>query len=314
MVSDALTDRLLGFGPTVCGEPPMRIVCPNCATSYRLDPSTLGSTGRSVRCVRCRTVWFADGSQSLAVAAAESAQPVAAGPDPSAALPDWPEDMAEIEGPDAAPDPAQEPSAIVLPTTEAELSPMPVVDSPALAPGEATASEEVSAPEDIESVAARRALEQARKRRFNLLVPGLPTTILALILINLGLVGWRTEIVRLLPQTASLFSAIGLPVNLRGLTITDVTTEIQTHEGVPVLLVEGRIISAARRTVEVPRLRFAVRNEAGNEIYSWTALPNRSLLGPGESLPFQSRLASPPADTRDVLVRFYNRRDINGGE
>lgn len=301
----------------------MRIVCPNCATSYRLDPSALGSSGRSVRCVRCRNVWFADNSESLLEVAASGPAEMAQGapePDPSAALPDWPEGTAEIEGPEAVVDPVQEPSATSTTSTtstltaEATLSSMPVVDAPALAPGETTASDEASAPEDIESVAARRALEQARKRRFNLLLPGLPTTILALVLINLGLVGWRTEVVRLLPQTASLFSAIGLPVNLRGLIITDVTTETQMHEGVPLLLVQGRIMSAARRTVEVPRLRFAVRNEAGNEIYSWTALPNRSLLGPDESLSFQSRLASPPAETRDVLVRFYNRRDINGGE
>jgi hypothetical protein len=79
------------------------------------------------------------------------------------------------------------------------------------------------------------------------------------------------------------------------------------------LLVEGQIVSAAKRTVEVPRLRFAARNEAGNEIYTWTALPTRTLLSPGEALPFRSRLASPPPETHDVLVRFFNRRDLGGG-
>ncbi len=36
----------------------MLIVCPNCATSYRVTPETLGDTGRSVRCVTCHHVWF----------------------------------------------------------------------------------------------------------------------------------------------------------------------------------------------------------------------------------------------------------------
>jgi predicted Zn finger-like uncharacterized protein len=36
----------------------MLIVCPNCATSYDLTAAALGE-GRSVRCTRCRTVWFA---------------------------------------------------------------------------------------------------------------------------------------------------------------------------------------------------------------------------------------------------------------
>src|SRR5207302_2341806 len=38
---------------------PMLITCPDCATSYEVAPSTFGQAGRSVRCTRCRHVWFA---------------------------------------------------------------------------------------------------------------------------------------------------------------------------------------------------------------------------------------------------------------
>ena len=141
-------------------------------------------------------------------------------------------------------------------------------------------------------------------------MPRWPTAILALILLDLGLIVWRTEIVRLAPETASLYRALGLPVNLRGLVIANVTTEMRTVEGVQVLQIQGRIQSTAKRTVEVPRLRFAVLNGNENEIYTWTVLPTRSLLSPGETLAFQSRLASPPPETHDVLVRFFNRRDL----
>ena len=37
----------------------MLIVCPNCATSYMIEPASLGPTGRTVRCARCKTIWFA---------------------------------------------------------------------------------------------------------------------------------------------------------------------------------------------------------------------------------------------------------------
>ncbi len=47
-------------------DSPMLIVCPNCATSYRVEPSSLGAAGRSVRCVRCRTIWFAREPGALA--------------------------------------------------------------------------------------------------------------------------------------------------------------------------------------------------------------------------------------------------------
>jgi predicted Zn finger-like uncharacterized protein len=321
MVSDALTGRLVGSARTVCGERPMRINCPNCATSYHLDPSALGLSGRSVRCVRCRTVWFAANTEALSEIAAShradmeqfaAAEPAVA-PPPSG----WPEELLPSEA--AAPtDTIMAPDEAALAALQTEPAaapdmppdPMPVVESPALAP---TEQEGASLPEDIESVAARRALEQARRRRLGLPLPSLPTTFVALVLVNLGLIAWRADIVRLVPQTASFFGAIGLPVNLRGLVISDVITTAQAHDGVPVLVVQGRIVSVAKRTVEVPRLRFAVRNELGNEIYNWTALPSRSLLGPGETLTFQSRLASPPPEAHDVLVRFFSRRDIGAG-
>src|SRR5262245_12917956 len=41
----------------------MLIVCPNCSTSYAIDPTSLGSAGRTVRCARCKTTWFADGAK-----------------------------------------------------------------------------------------------------------------------------------------------------------------------------------------------------------------------------------------------------------
>jgi len=58
---------------------------------------------------------------------------------------------------------------------------------------------------------------------------------------------------------------------------------------------------------------FAVRDEGGKEVYTWTAMPSRTSLAPGETLAFRSRLASPPAEGRDVSVRFFTRRDALAG-
>jgi hypothetical protein len=119
--------------------------------------------------------------------------------------------------------------------------------------------------------------------------------------------------VKHVPQLASLYATLGMPVNLRGLTFTDVRISRDMHDGTPVLVVEGTIVSAASKAVEVPRIRFAMRNETGSEIYAWTALPSREVLGPGETLPFRSRLASPPGEGRDVSVRFFTRLDSIAG-
>jgi hypothetical protein len=166
--------------------------------------------------------------------------------------------------------------------------------------------------EDSESFAARRARLRTRrqqKRRSSRWT----AVILVLFAFNVALVGARNEVVRYLPQTASLFAAIGLPVNLRNLKFDNVRISKDTQDGVTTLIVEGTIMSMANKPVEVPRLRFAARNASGQDVYTWTALASRSILGPGESLEFSSRLVSPPADANDVMVRFFNSQDSIAG-
>src|SRR5262245_40695108 len=73
MVSDPLTDGWYVGTPQRFDT--MLIVCPNCSTSYAIDQASLGPGGRSVRCARCKTTWFADGSEpvpEMAVAGAEA--------------------------------------------------------------------------------------------------------------------------------------------------------------------------------------------------------------------------------------------------
>lgn len=168
----------------------------------------------------------------------------------------------------------------------------------------------------MDAYVRRRASKRAKQKRS---LPGfpklkwplapLPTLLLGLSAATVFLVGWRTDVVRLLPQTASLYSTMGLGVNLRGLVFENIKTSRETHDGIPVMVVEGEIVSVSRKAVDVPRIRFGVRNGLGAEIYNWTAMPSRTIAPPGETIPFRSRLASPPAETHDITVRFYNRRD-----
>jgi hypothetical protein len=84
---------------------------------------------------------------------------------------------------------------------------------------------------------------------------------------NVALVGARSEVVRFFPQTASLFAAVGLPVNLRNLKFENLRISKEAQEGLSSLIVEGIIVSVTNRPVEVPRLRFAARDAAGQEVY-----------------------------------------------
>jgi predicted Zn finger-like uncharacterized protein len=322
----------------------MKIVCPTCTTSYDVGPAALGPSGRSVRCVRCRTVWFATPAEEPA----PLAEPVLAAPPQATPAPGEPVEAGEGDAPpedfdwsfsvdgsqasaeaDGSPadaeDKAEGKSLADIDAMWAAAEAETVVETkgPSIVPamgadaaGEPVVEHDAGVmPESIESVAARRApkTKKAKKRTIRWPSLGLPAVILLLIAVLGALVGFRSHVVRFAPQTASLYGAIGLPVNLRGLTFENVRTTGEVHEGVPVLIVEGTIANLVNKTVEVPRLRFAMRNAAGQEIYAWTSVTGRALLSPGETATFRSRLASPPSEGRDVVVRFLNRRDLIAG-
>ena len=77
--------------------------------------------------------------------------------------------------------------------------------------------------------------------------------------------------------------------------------------------IDGVIVGETRKTVELPRLRFAVRDAQGAEIYAWNTVLEQTALQPGERAKFKSRLASPPAEGKSIDIRFFNKRDIAGG-
>lgn len=129
----------------------------------------------------------------------------------------------------------------------------------------------------------------------------------------LALVIWRVEIARLLPQTATFYRLAGLEVNLRGLAFKDVKTSTEDVDGKPVLVIEGMIVAQSRKPVELPRLRFSVRDAQQTEIYAWNAVLEQPVLKPGENAWFRARLASPPAQGRSIDVRFFNRQDLAAG-
>jgi predicted Zn finger-like uncharacterized protein len=293
----------------------MLIACPNCSTSYAIEAGSLGSAGRTVRCARCKTTWFADVSPAETMALADGAIDQSdAHESPGVIRPDRGSNHPQSET-----EPAQEiPGALDEPTpepAEAPASMTAIADAPSLVPTIESASPDVTAgtePDEIENFAARRKRLQARRKRVRS-SSRWTALILVLFAFNVALIGARSEVVRFFPQTASLFSAVGLPVNLRNLKFENMRISKEAQEGLSSLVIEGTIVSISNRATEVPRLRFAARDEAGQEVYTWTAPPARGILGPGEKLDFRSRFVSPPENAVDVIVRFSNAQDTAPG-
>ena len=283
----------------------MHIICPYCTTSYAIDLATLGAAGRTVRCSRCKEVWQARPEDAIAIAA--PAMAVAGNPDPEQdAAAEW-EAMAREDDQET-----------------------PVVDSPSIsgdwvdpAAGDGAITAEWASAAGDDGQDAGPASERRLSRLRNLFTPSallsggpftaLPTVCAAMGALVLALVIWRVDVVRLLPGTATFYKMVGLEVNLRGLMFKDVKITTETVEGKPVLVIEGVITGQASKPVELPRLRFSVRDARGAEIYAWNTVLEQPVLKPGERAWFKSRLASPPPEGRNIDIRFFNKRDIAGG-
>src|SRR5215203_3192799 len=244
----------------------MLIVCPSCASEYMIEPAQIGADGRMVRCAACRDTFFVGGEPELTE-----------------------EELAETE----------EFHAFL----EKQPNAWPAADEPLAVEAESARSEPAAGPAPARLRQRLPTIPLAALARLAAM-PKAP--VLALILVGLvgGAVLGRERIVAAAPATARLYAATHLAVNPLGLDLKGVRSELVLNGQDQLLVVEGEILNRRGRDVEVPSLRLTVRGPDGLELYTWTNEPPRKTLAPAETARFRARLASPPAEGREVLVRF----------
>ncbi|MGD9839957.1 MAG: MJ0042-type zinc finger domain-containing protein [Afipia sp.] len=285
----------------------MHIVCPHCTTSYAVDPANFGSGGRKVRCARCQEIWLAV-PQELVSSDIEDSRPPSGFGSPDSAADNWRDEAApHIESPSISaawpePDTAQ-------PVSEADGTWTTLARQDAMteaAPARASRFGKIKA--SAVPFLQFGTWSNALPRALNM-----STVAVVLSAVVFSLMIWRADVVRAMPQTAAFFKLTGMGVNLRGLAFEDLKISTETVNNKPVLLIEGAIVDITRKPVEIPRLRFIVRDAKGADIYAWNAVLEQPVLNPGEKAWFKTRLASPPAEGREIAVRFFHKLDIASG-
>jgi predicted Zn finger-like uncharacterized protein len=305
----------------------MFIQCPACSTRYEMPDGSLKAEGRKVRCASCKEVWNAKPDVVI-----EQPQLKAAISEPVEAAnarinlkverttdDDW-----------AAPnedelDNSQDDIDALFDTPSAEefgggiVDEPPLVSVPVKPPTRMAAlknwmsarrSKKVSKPVTPKTVSGSKiASSKTKTNKFPK-----AASIAAVLFLGLGAsLVYRENVVSALPQSAKLYQLVGLPVNLRGVVIQNVTSRISLEQGNPELTVEGEITNVTRHTAKLSRLRFAIRSDNGREIYSWKASADKPVLEPGESMKFRRKLSGPPEEGHDVLVRFEAKGDMVAG-
>ena len=149
----------------------------------------------------------------------------------------------------------------------------------------------------------------APRRRWDRNGARIGLTALTIVAGAMAAIACRAPLVRAMPGVARLFAAVGLPVNLRGLALDNVHTNIFDLGDRRVLVVEGAIVNLRDSATAAPNIRIALRGADKRELYVWTAPAPKSRLGPDEQVAFRTRLAAPPEGVSDVLVKFASAGD-----
>jgi predicted Zn finger-like uncharacterized protein len=121
---------------------------------------------------------------------------------------------------------------------------------------------------------------------------------------------FRGSVVSALPNLASLYQGIGLPVNVRGLEFADIKSSRDIQGGEPVLIVEGKIMNVSGADVDMPAVRVTLRSLTGGEIDAVTTKPEAVKLERTGETAFKTQFANPSSDAKDVLVHFSDSQNL----
>lgn len=194
--------------------------------------------------------------------------------------------------PGEAPEPAAEP-----PVPAAEIAPQEPVSEPA-AGG-------ISPIRDFAPPSSATAEPRAPLAPRLAIVAGWVGLFAVLLLIAFAAITYRQHIASIWPQSAAVYNSLGLAVNASGLDFQKVDYRRETEDGQVVLAVSGEIVNTSSRQLPVPQtVRVTLSDSGKRELYHWTFKPSVTLLAPGQSAPFLTRLASPPSAARNLEVSF----------
>ncbi len=300
----------------------MRAICPTCDTAYTIPDARIGATGRKVRCVKCGEQWHVmpeieDVAKREAVLTASPAVSPGAEPEVADRVDEdhWASVAQHFDASTESKGDFEE-TPTVDDAREAFAAPTPTVpldevdDAPKVAP-----------PRTPISSASRRFTLRPSKMRAPVHMPKMPVGLtralpffgplifFTAVLVLLSLFVFRSAVVAAAPSLSGLYAAVGIEVNLRGLTFGQIETLREIDNGQPVLVVEGSLANPTKQARDVPALRFALRDGDNQELYAWSIDPKATSIAAGDTLRFRTRLVAPPDRAADLQIRFVERRN-----
>jgi predicted Zn finger-like uncharacterized protein len=158
--------------------------------------------------------------------------------------------------------------------------------------------------EDLPRAFRDKAQEDRKMRRAALTgVVWAAVGVAVVLVIALALI-FREGVVRAWPPTASLYAAIGLPVNPTGLTVEDIRAEPSLEQGHATWAVTAIIRNVSDHEVTAPPLRISLLNAQGKVVAGQIATLDNARIPSGETRHFATSIFDPPFSAVSLGVDF----------
>lgn len=192
-----------------------------------------------------------------------------------------------------------------LPEGEAgpEIEPAAPVDPSPVAEPEEVALD--AGGDDLEFVPA--SVRPARKPKAKGSSRGLAIGVVVLGLLAAGggaLVVFRQQVSGMVPGTAPLFAAVGLPVNTLGLTFEGVAWKPTFLAGRPVMAVTGAIRNVTKAPIDAPAVRVSLVDDKKAVLAAYELTVTNARVPPGGVRYFAWNLPDPPAGADNLEIGF----------
>lgn len=293
----------------------MIIICPNCDTRYQVAQNAIGAAGRKVQCANCSESW-----QAMAEEEKPKPKPkLVEKPTPpeveepeddrlfdeadEAALDEAFANVEEKNAPAKAADTADDDASEADAAPEVGKKAKPAAKGPVKSSFDAALNKQRQMAMHIRQMKFAKNLPMGRIRG-NARLVGL--CLLACVIF--GGSYFRTDVVRMFPDLAGIYAAIGMKVNVVGLEFRDVETLRALKNGSDVMVVSGRIQNITGRRVNVPAVVVSILDEAGSSLYSWSVTPAAQSIGPREIVEFETQLNAAPQGAYTVKLGFADGR------
>ncbi|WP_293676396.1 MJ0042-type zinc finger domain-containing protein [uncultured Phenylobacterium sp.] len=140
-------------------------------------------------------------------------------------------------------------------------------------------------------------------------------TVLGLLAVSLSaVVALRQQVAGLIPATAPLFAAIGLPVNTLGLTFEGVAWKPTFLAGRPVMAVTGAIRNVSKAPIDAPAVRVSLLGDEKAVLAVYDLSVTNARVPPGGVRYFAWNLPDPPLGADNLEIGFNRTAKGHGAD